>query len=123
MQYANDNNISGNYSEVFSKLTPDDHNIIDNIVLAKYSKAIKDRENVIIDMTNMSPKSRRKWSNIPKSYKKRAIVFYIGDKKLHERNTIRAREGKYIRHNVFESMYSRFIVPTYDEVDEIYYVL
>ncbi len=114
-----------NYSQLFKTLTEDEQKEIDKLVQTKFQSSVKSGENIVIDMTNMSPKSRRKWlTNVPKEYKKRAVVFYTGHNTLVERNTIRAAEtGKYIPEKVLISMFKNFTPPMYDEVDEIEYII
>lgn len=79
---------------------------------------IKNRENFIVDKTNMSRKSRRSILNqVPSCYKKKAVVFLTGLGEIEKRNL--AREGKTIPSTVIENMIKSFYPPLYDEFDEI----
>lgn len=117
-----------NYSELFKALSTEDHEAVDKLVSEKFMEATKNRENIIIDMTNMSPKSRRKWSQgykniVSKEYWKQSVVFYTGFNTLLDRNDRRFEEtGKNIPYKVFTSMCKNFKLPRYDEFDEIEYV-
>lgn len=112
------------YSELFKSLSKEEHENVDKILMVKYQTAVKNKENILVDMTNMSAKSRRKWLQVPKTYKKLAVVFYTGDKELKTRNIKRYDiEGKYILGNVYINMFKTFKTPLYDEFDNIEYVL
>jgi len=117
------------YSELFKTLQTEDHENVDKLVTEKFMLATKNRENIVIDMTNMSPKSRRKWSQgtsniVGKEYYKQAIVFFTGYEELLKRNTIRyGQEGKNIPEGVLLNMCKNFKLPMHDEYDNIEFVL
>lgn len=80
--------------------------------------------NVYVDMTNLSRKSRRKILNqySSKVYTKKAIVKLNYSETLKER--LESREGKTIPPHVIDGMIKSFYLPLYDEgFDEIEYVL
>ena len=106
------------YSEVFKGA---DHKQIERDLVAKVQNAVKNGEDLIIDRTNMNVKSRSKWlSLIPKTYKKKAVVFQVDRKELQDRLDKRAKEtGKHIPTNVVDSMLASFQMPTHHEFDDI----
>jgi len=124
MEYAKD--LDMEYSEVFKTLTKEDHIQIDKLVQKEFNEAIKNNKNIIVDMTNMSKRSRRKWlsnTTISKTYNKKAIVFVAGESILEYRNNLRkVTEGKDIPKNVYTAMMKSFTVPTYSEFDSIEYI-
>jgi len=75
----------------------------------------------VVDQTNMSRKSRRKiLSQVSDKYWKKAVVFATGYNDIMERRA--AREGKEIPNYVMKNMIGSFMVPLYDEFDEIEWV-
>jgi len=124
MDYASTNNISGDYSEVWKQLTDDDQKQIDKILQETFQKAVKERKDIIIDMTNVSRKSRRKWINtVPKDYNKKAVVFATEYDEIYARNEKRFQEtGKNIPDFVISNMMKGFMIPTFDEFNEIDWV-
>lgn len=77
---------------------------------------------VFVDMTHMSKKSRRRsLSHFGPEYKKKAVVFLTDLPTLFERNE--KREGKVIDRSVIDRMIRSFYPATYEEFDEIEYVL
>lgn len=76
----------------------------------------------IVDMTHMSKKSRRRsLSHFDSSYKKKCVVFLTDLPTLNLQNSERC--GKVIGKKVIERMVRSFYPPTYEEFDEIEYVL
>ena len=97
---------------------------IRKVMREKKLQWIKERKNVIIDMTNMSRKSRRKaLAEFPSCYKRKSVVFLVDLETLDKRNEIRKAEGKYIPEDVFERMVKQFYPPLYDEFEEIEWIL
>ena len=82
------------------------------------------REDIIVDMTNVSRKSRRKWLNtVPKYYKKKAVVFATEYDEIYARNEKRFQEtGKNIPDFVISNMMKGFMIPDYSEADIIEWV-
>ena len=80
--------------------------------------ATQNKKNIIIDQTNLNPKSRKKKLKfIPKDYHKVAIYFPITLEESIRRNT---RPGKIIPLNVLKSMYESIKLPTVEEgFDEV----
>jgi len=111
------------YSEIWKQLTELNLQVeVDNYVQMFFKEAVKAKQDIFIDMTNMSRKSRRKWlMNVTKDYNKKAIVFFTEYNTLIERNKIRSKEGKVIPEKVIDNMIKGFMVPGYDELNEIEY--
>ena len=77
---------------------------------------------VIVDMTHMSKKSRRRTlSHFDKSYKRKAVVFLTDLITNDLRNS--QRDGKVISKEVVEKMMRSFYPPTFEEFDEIEYII
>jgi len=99
-----------------------DQQEVDHNLMVRYQTALRSGEDIIIDMTNMSKKSRRKWLNDSKlkkrGYQKKAIVFCTGEQVIIER-ALNQRNTKNIPVKVIENMMKRFGFPMYDEFDEI----
>jgi len=88
---------------------------------AMFTQAVRERKNIIIDRTNMSKKSRRRFtSQVPVGYYKEAVVFFTGHEELISRNE--ARVGKRISDSVIHSMEKNFAYPLYSEFDFIHQV-
>jgi len=124
MRYAKKYKIEGSYSEIWSQLDDNDQKVIDTYVRDEFRKAVQNRENIVIDMTNMSKKSRGKWiNNLPKEYFKVSKIFIVGESSLDFRNNQRLlQEGKFIPEKVFMNMMKTFLVPTLNEFDAIEYI-
>lgn len=101
------------YTEVFSEYMGNaevEYNI-------RLSAAIREGKNIIVDRTNLSPKSRRKiTSKVTKDYKKIAIVFNTPIEEIKERLIKRENEtGKEIPDYVIVTMMNSYIEPSVDE--------
>ena len=92
---------------------------VDQILEKRKREYIKKKLNVVIDMTNMSRKSRRKRLSGFKGYEKHAHVVMTSLLNIKERD--KNREGKGIPDHVFENMSKSFYPPLYDEFDEIHW--
>lgn len=85
-------------------------------------KQAKTFDKVVVDMTHMSKKSRRKsLSHFDSSYKKKAVVFLTDLQTLSLRNS--QRDGKIISKEVVDKMMRSFYTPTLEEFDEIEYII
>ena len=84
-------------------------------------QAINNKRNIIIDRTNLTPKSRGKLLRLlPGEYKTKAVVFDVEPNEVARRLDVRAKEtGKVIPDNVIANMISSYVPPTKDEFDEI----
>ena len=110
--------IGNNYSEKWNSLTDEDQQMIDQELQKRFKQAVDVGLNIVIDMTNMSPKSRRKWllsDKKLKNYHKIANVFIEDLDTLDSRNS----EEKWIDRKILKNMIIRFSYPMYDEFDEI----
>ena len=89
--------------------------------MKQFNKAVKAGKNIVIDNTNMTKKSRQYYiDNIPKNYKKIAILFKIPEKELKKRLEKRGKEtGKVIPWKVIENMKAKYEPPKKGEFDEI----
>ncbi len=108
-----------NYNEAFKFLNAN-KDVSDAEVDGVLNTTIADARNagvsVVIDMTNMSKKGRRRWINEFAKYDKKAVVFLTGFEELKKRNKNRANlTGKYIPGHVLEDMCIRYSLPTYAE--------
>lgn len=102
------------YSEKWRSLTDEDQKKIDAEILQDFNKAVKAGLNITVDMTNMSKKSRRKWS--AKGYSKDIKLFYTGYDELMRRNwTAKTADDKFIPESVIKMMCQGFVYPTLDE--------
>ena len=106
-----------NYSDKWKNLTQEDQKNIDLELQKRFSEAVKNKENIVIDMTNLSKKTRKKWLNGSNlnSYYKHALVFPTSIKTCISRND----DIKHIPENVIKSMAGRFYFPDYEEFDKI----
>ena len=106
---------SDNYSEAFKNVNQKE---VDRLLDLRLKDANLNKDNVIVDMTNLSPKRRKQtlryFSN---DYDKVAIAFPIlEDVEYSERNNTRKiNENKWIPPFVLKSMLDSYIVPTLDE--------
>ena len=111
------------YTDVYKTLTKEQHDETYKRAIAKFNKAVKEKKVIVIDMTNMSKKSRRKWTSQAHGYNTKAWVFIAGAGLLATRNIMRSQnEGKHIPDFVYENMMKSFIVPTVGEFDFVEYV-
>lgn len=105
------------YSEKWRSLTQEDQKNIDKELMRNFHNATKAQKNVIIDMTNMSGKSRKKWISDPKvkNYFKIAEVFIKPKEVLMSRMT----PEKNIPEKVIDSMMRSFVFPNYSDFNKI----
>jgi len=108
------------YSDGWNMLTEDDHKEIDRRVSKKFTELKNSNEDFIIDMTNMTWKSRRKWLTNLKNHSPIAITLLTPIKELFFRNKYRFEtEGKFIPENVLYNMMKNLEMPLGYEFDEI----
>lgn len=106
-----------NYSEKWNSV---DQKEVDKLLIKRKKDLISQKKDVIIDMTNLTRKSRRKrLSMFPASYKRKAIVCLTGLKEIKRRNEARRKEGKFINWDVFERMMKTTYPPLFDEFEHI----
>jgi predicted kinase len=97
-----------NYSDAFKSVN---QKKVNKILNESIETAADNKENVIIDMTNLSPKRRRSTLESFDNYYKVAVVFDIpSEEELSKRNKKRlAEENKFIPENVIKTMISSYI--------------
>jgi len=124
MRYAAHHGIEGNYSEVWKKLTDDDQKAIDRHLEDDFKRAFNNKQNMIIDMTNMSAKSQRKWVNkCGNKYRAKAVVFGTSYNEVQRRLKKREQEtGKAIPDFAIQNMIKGFMVPNFTNFSEIQWV-
>lgn len=85
---------------------------IDDVIGAQINLAKKQNKSVLVDMTLMSKKSRRKWINTFPNHQKTCFLFLKGFETLMKHSEQREREtGKGIPRSVFINMFSSFSLP------------
>lgn len=107
-----------NYAEKF-RLSCDkevDKNITE-CMNSDFKEAVKSSRDIYVDMTNLSPKSRRRWLNsVPKNYNKICYNFMIDAETIFVRNILRAsKTGKMVPEKVIIDMMSGYTWPVYSE--------
>ncbi len=113
------------YTDIYKTLTDEQHKEAYKKTILDYQEAVKKNDkDIVIDMTNMSKKSRGKWiNNVGNKYRTKAWVFVAGKSMLDSRNIIRnLEEKKFIPKFVYENMMKTFLVPTLYEFDDVEYV-
>lgn len=112
-----------NYREKFIYSTSISQTLDNQLDLA-FREAIKANQDIAIDMTNMSPKSRRRWiSQVPKGRYEVVCHNIIKDfDTIMAQNNRRFREtNKDISESLVLSMMGRYTAPVYSEgIDTIY---
>lgn len=110
-----ENTIGSNYNEKFQKA---DQRSIDKLFQKQLSELIRNKESFVVDKTNLSRKSRRRvLSQLPKHYKKTAVVCMPRFSEILRRNG--ERHHKHLDIKTIEYMAKRFYPPLYDEFDSI----
>jgi hypothetical protein len=106
---------SRNYNDAFRNVNQKD---VDKVLRQRISDAAKSGNNVIVDMTNISPKRRRSTlSNFSKDYSKVAVVFpTLSDNDYLFRNNQRMiKENKSISLSIIKDMISNYVPPSLEE--------
>ena len=105
------------YDEVF----PDYVDQAIQLTKNKIQYALQDKKNILIDQTNLTPKSRKTKLPTSSSYKKIAIVIPLPDKEEWKRRL--NRPGKNIPQDVLDRMLNSYVSPSKSEgFDEIWQV-
>lgn len=109
------------YSESFA-----DNNfqkIVTDELNKRIESAMNSSMNIIVDMTNMSKKSRSKFINLCNDFYRVCVLFNINREEVISRLNKREIEtGKYISETVLDMMYSSYQEPDNSEFDEIIYI-
>lgn len=109
--------VNESYNDAWKRL---DQNVIDK-ELEKLLKIAETKDKVIIDMTNLTRKGRKKLLKRFYGYAKVANVVIPSLDIITARNC--ERSGKFIRPEVYERMIKSFYLPLYDEFDHIFYTV
>lgn len=106
------------YSDAFRKA---DMKEITRVLNNQFDEAVKRGDDIILDRTNMSKKSRNKYlCRVPKTYRKVAVVFNVGRELLDRRLADRAAAtGKHIPKEVVDDMIKSYEEPSCGEFDEV----
>ena len=112
------------YTDIYKALTKEQHDESYKETMRRFQEATKGDKAIVVDMTNMSKKSRGKWiNNVGKKFKTKAWVFVAGASMLASRNILRTQqENKFIPQGVYLNMMKTFMVPTLNEFDFVQYV-
>jgi predicted kinase len=95
---------------------------IDSLLNTQFQQALQDKQPILMDMTNLTRKSRRYWlSQLPSHYSARALLLVTCDQTLVKRN--QQRQNKSLDHKVLHDMMLRFEHPLFDEFEQIDYVV
>jgi len=122
------------YGEIWTLLTSDDQSEIDRMIRSQFECAVLRGDDIIIDMTNVGPKARRKWFSFQienkdkgyrqkfnerlKKYDTRSRFFCTDYDTIFERNVTRNEtEGKFIPEAVIHNMMKGLIMPMGNEVE------
>jgi predicted kinase len=95
---------------------------IDRQLNADFKQALADKAPILMDMTNLTRKSRRYWlSQLPSDYCAQAILLIVSDHTINQRNQQRA--DKTLPQTVLDDMMLRFEHPLFDEFEQIQYAV
>lgn len=91
------------------------------VLRARFDEAVKNRDDIIIDMTNMNQKARRSYAScLPSFYERVGVVFEYQIDNLFERIAVRgAASGKNIPRKSIEDMLARYQPPAEGEFDRV----
>jgi predicted kinase len=106
---------SRNYTEAWEKV---DQKKVDRLLMQRLNESNKEKRNVIIDMTNLTVKSRVSKLNLfSKDYFKVAVIFpVLSNEEFERRNEERKiNENKFIPLFVVKKMINSYEVPTSKE--------
>ena len=102
------------YNEAFLLV---DSSVVNLDIHHRLRKAFSAGKNVIIDMPNMTVRSRRKWlEKAPTDYKTIALIFSVPEEELSLRLKTRGEEtGKIIEQHVLDNFSAMYVEPSKDE--------
>jgi len=107
------------YNECWKSLSEIEHAKIDALIEETFINAVQQGKNIVVDMMNISRKSRMRWLEPAKdAYVKKARVFLTPLSDIKVRNK-KQSAIKYLEVSIIEQMVRRFEYPLYDEVDSI----
>jgi len=111
-----------NYTEAFNHFKDVFKSVIEKSFIQGIMQAINERQDVIVDRTNMTDKGRYKILRLfPADYLKIAIVFNFSDmEKLQNQLKKREKEeGKVISDSIVYKMIKSYVEPTVREFDQV----
>lgn len=101
------------YTEAFKNV---DQKHVDRIFNGQYSSALAERKDIVLDMTNLTEKSRRaKLAQVSSDYTKYVLFFPITEQTMLARAEARVLQGKIIPEKVLKQMYNSLQVPSESE--------
>jgi len=115
LEYGKDKFNETDYNEIWKKLSKEDHKEIDKLFEVKKGKLLKARKDFVVDRTNMSIKSRRKFFN--KNFNTKMYVSLIGLDELEKRNKKRGDKNLFY---LWSDMGRGFELPLLGEDDSVY---
>jgi len=116
LEYGKEKGYGETYSEIWKNLTFEDQKEVDKILQQKFNRLKNSDKDFVIDMTNVSWKSRKKWLSQLKNHNAIAIVMMTSLDEILKRNKERAKiDGKFIPENVLIDFAKRFELPLYTE--------
>lgn len=93
-----------------------DQKEVDKKLNSTFQNAFVNQFNIVIDMTNLTKKSRARWIQKLKGYEVSAVVIRVDENTLAARNQYRMiAEGKTIPPDVIKRMKDSFEMPTFEE--------
>ena len=107
------------YSDIF--MNDEFQKKVNSELQGHINNTLKSNKNIIVDMTNMSKKSRNSiLSRVPKNYTKNAVVFNTNREELIRRLKKREMEtGKKVGFDVVDRMINSFEMPDNNEFNNI----
>jgi tRNA uridine 5-carbamoylmethylation protein Kti12 len=113
-------NLDANYNKAWDKyqaLNESQKTEIFLAINAKFEKAVKLNQNIIVDFTSLTVMDRKKWLDMtPSHYEKSAVILDNDLDVILRRNKERAEKtGKFIPVDVLDSMRGRYQEPCKDE--------
>lgn len=93
-----------------------DAKFVDAMLNACFQASLANKEDIIIDMTNLTTSSRRRTlSQVGSDYTKYVLYFPITEELMLQRAEARKAEGKNIPEHVLKDMLKRFEMPIEEE--------
>jgi len=114
IEYGREKYNTNNYNEIWKKLSQEEHRMIDGLLIKKFTEYKKKNENIVIDLTNVSMKTRKKWFS-GKKYFYRMFVFLKTINECIENNKKRKNDDKDLDLNVIYKFAKKFQMPLYNE--------
>jgi predicted kinase len=88
----------------------------------QFSQAVASNQPIVMDLTNLSRKARKRWLyQLPSHYQAQALIFITSEADIWQRN--HQRQDKSLPNEVVHDMMLRFEHPLFDEFERIDYVV